>query len=62
VKKPGAAPLTMANGMLNIMTNNFMEGSSKMLVNKQQKVKTQMNLTGPIPKTIISPKATANKS
>lgn len=48
--------------MLNPASTNFVNSNKKLMANKQQKIKTQMNLTGPLPKNILSPKATANKS
>ena len=43
-------------------SQNFGASNKKIAVTKQQKIKTQMNLTGPLPKGILSPKTATNKS
>lgn len=40
----------------------FINSNKNINLQNKQKTKTQMNLTGPLPKNILSPKSMANKS
>jgi len=53
---------SLKHPMVNAAQTNFVNSNKKLAVQKNPKIKMQMNMTGPLPKNIVSPKTTTNKS